>query len=198
MLLELKPKNEIMNLKKSSNIIAYRNILPTIDKSVFIAHNAIISGAVEIAKNSSIWYNCVLRGDVTKIVIGENTNIQDGCILHGTRPNHAQNKTGNSGAPVIIGNNVTIGHNAIIHACTIEDNAFIGMGSIIMDLARVEQYGMLGAGGVLTPGKIIKSGQIWAGNPAKYFRDLTQVERDYIKISADNYYELSQEYNAKN
>jgi carbonic anhydrase/acetyltransferase-like protein (isoleucine patch superfamily) len=183
-----------MNLNKSLNIIAYRNILPSIDKSVFIAHNAIISGAVEIAKKSSIWYNCVLRGDVTKIVIGENTNIQDGCILHGTRPNHAQNKTGKEGAPVIIGNNVTIGHNAIIHACTIQDNAFIGMGSIVMDLARIEQFGMLGAGGVLTPGKIIKSGQIWAGNPAKFFRDLTQVERDYIKISADNYYELANEY----
>ncbi len=187
-----------MNNNISNNIIPYRNILPTIDNSAFIAHNAIISGAVEIGKNSSIWYNCVLRGDVTKITIGENSNIQDACILHGTRPNHAQNKTGDLGAQVIVGSNVTIGHNAIIHACIIEDNSFIGMGAIVMDLARVEQYGMLAAGGVLTPGKIIKAGQIWAGNPAKYFRDLTQIERDYIKISADNYCELAREYKIVN
>ena len=177
-----------------NNIFAYRQSFPKIDQSVFVAHNAIISGQVIIAKNSSIWYNCVLRGDVTKIEIGENTNIQDGSIIHGTRPNHAQNKTGEHGAPVIIGSNVTIGHNAIVHACTLEDNCFIGMGAIAMDLSRVEQYGMLAASAVLTPGKIVKSGQIWAGNPAKYFRDLTQTEKDYIKISADNYQELASEY----
>jgi gamma-carbonic anhydrase len=176
------------------NILPYRGILPTIDSSAFVAHNAVISGDVRLGKNSGIWYGCVIRGDVTKIVIGDNTNIQDNSVLHGTRPHHAQNKTGAEGAPVIIGSNVTIGHNAIIHACIIEDNAFIGMGSVIMDLARVEEYGMLAAGAVLTPGKVIKSGQIWAGNPAKYFRDMTQGEKDYIKISADNYAELAREY----
>ncbi len=176
------------------NILPYRNILPTIDSTAFIAHTAIISGATTIGKNSGIWYGCVLRGDVTKITIGDNTNIQDNCILHGTRPHHAQNKTGAEGAPVIIGNGVTIGHNAIIHACIISDNSFVGMGSIVMDQAHIEEYGMLAAGGVLTPGKTIKSGQIWAGNPAKYFRDMTQAEKDYIKISADNYAELAKEY----
>jgi len=176
------------------NILPYRGIVPTIDSSAFIAHTAIISGDVKIGKNSGIWYGCVLRGDVTKIVIGDNTNIQDSCVLHGTRPNHAQNKTGSEGAPVIVGSNVTIGHKAIVHACIIEDYSFVGMGSVIMDLARVEQFGMLAAGGVLTPGKIIKSGQIWAGNPAKYFRDLTQAEKDYIKVSANNYAELAREY----
>ena len=185
-------KNIISNI--SSNIIPYRNIVPTLDKSAFIAHNAIITGDVVLGKNSSIWYNCVLRGDVTKITIGENSNIQDGSILHGTRPNHAQNKTGDLGAPVLVGDHVTIGHNAIIHACKISNNCFIGMGSIVMDLAIIEEYGMLAAGAVLTPNKIIKSGQIWAGNPAKYFRDLTQIERDYIKISANNYCELAREY----
>lgn len=176
------------------NILPYRNILPSIDPSAFIASTAILSGDVKIGKNSGIWYGCVLRGDVTKIVIGDNTNIQDNCVLHGTRPHHAQNKTGAEGAPVIVGSNVTIGHGAIIHACIIEDNAFIGMGSIIMDLARVEEFGMLAAGAVLTPGKVVKSGQIWAGNPAKYFRDMNQAEKDYIKISADNYAELAREY----
>ncbi len=176
------------------NILPYRNILPTIDFSSFVASSAIISGDVKIGKNSGIWYGCILRGDVTPIIIGDNTNIQDNSVLHGTRPHHAQNKTGDKGAPVIVGNNVTIGHKAIIHACIIEDNAFIGMGSIVMDLARVEEFGMLAAGAVLTPGKVVKSGQIWAGNPAKYFRDMSQAERDYMKISADNYAELGREY----
>jgi carbonic anhydrase/acetyltransferase-like protein (isoleucine patch superfamily) len=176
------------------NIFAYRGIAPSIDPSAFVASTAIVSGDVKIGKNSGIWFGCVLRGDVTKLVIGDNTNIQDNCVLHGTRPHHAQNKTGAEGAPVIIGNNVTIGHNAIIHACVIEDNSFIGMGSLIMDLARVEEYGMLAAGAVLTPGKVVKSGQIWAGNPAKYFRDMNEAERNYIKISADNYAQLACEY----
>lgn len=176
------------------NILPYRGVFPTIDSSAFIAPNAIISGDVKIGKNVGIWYGCVIRGDVTSITIGDDTNIQDNTVLHGTRPNHAQNKTGAEGAPVIIGKGVTIGHNAIIHACIIEDHAFIGMGSIIMDLARVETYGMLAAGAVLTPGKVVKSGQIWAGNPAKYFRDLTGTEKDYIKTSAANYIELMNEY----
>ncbi|MDX2083045.1 MAG: gamma carbonic anhydrase family protein [Rickettsiales bacterium] len=177
-----------------NNILPYLGKFPEIDNSAFIAANAIISGAVTIGKNSGIWFGCVLRGDVTKITIGENTNIQDNCVLHGTRPNHAQNKTGSQGAPVIVGSHVTIGHNAIIHACIIEDYAFIGMGSIVMDLARVEKFAMLAAGAVLTPGRVIKSGQIWAGNPAKYFRDMTEAEKNYIKISADNYADLAREY----
>ncbi len=182
----------------NKNIITYRNIRPNIDNSAFVASNAIISGDVKIGKGSGIWYNCVLRGDVTKISVGEYTNIQDGSIVHGTRPNHLQNKTGDAGAPVSIGSFVTIGHNAIIHACTIEDFAFIGMGAIIMDLAKVEKYGMLAAGAVLTPKKIVKSYEIWAGNPAKFFRKMTEEEVGYIKTSAENYLELANEYKLNN
>ena len=178
----------------TKNIIPYRGIFPRIDNSAFLAHSAIISGDVEVGEKSGIWYGCVIRGDVTKITIGNNTNIQDNTIIHGTRPNHAQNKTGEHDAPVFIGNNVTIGHGALIHACTVQSNSFIGMGSIIMDLAVVEEYGMLAAGGVLTPGKVIKSGQIWAGNPAKYFRDLNPEELHYIQVSANNYADLAIEY----
>lgn len=176
------------------NIFAYKNILPTIHQSSFIAHNAIIAGDVRIGKDSGIWYGCVLRGDVAKINIGERTNIQDNCVIHGTRPNHLQNKTGPDGAPTMIGSGTTIGHNAIIHACIIEDNCFIGMGSILMDLSRVEEFGMLAAGAVLTPKKVVRSGEIWAGNPAKFFRLMTEEEMAYIKVSADNYLELAQEY----
>jgi carbonic anhydrase/acetyltransferase-like protein (isoleucine patch superfamily) len=176
------------------NILTYRGIAPTIDPSSFVASTAIISGDTIIGKNVGIWFGCVIRGDVAKIRIGDDTNIQDNTVIHVTRANHAQNKTGDSGGPTIIGKGVTIGHSAIIHACVIEDYAFIGMGSIIMDLAKVESFGMLAAGAVLTPGKVVKSGQIWAGNPAKYFRDLTQAEKDYIKISAENYIDLMREY----
>jgi carbonic anhydrase/acetyltransferase-like protein (isoleucine patch superfamily) len=176
------------------NIIAYRGIVPKIDSSAFIASNATISGDTVIGKNVGIWYGCVIRGDVAKIRIGDDTNIQDNTVIHVTRANHVQNKTSNEGGPTIIGQGVTIGHSAIIHACIIEDYAFIGMGAIVMDLAKVKKYGMLAAGAVLTPGKIVESGQIWAGNPARYFRDLTQKEREYIEISARNYVDLAMEY----
>lgn len=176
------------------NILPYRGILPTIDNSTFVAHNAIISGDTVIGKNSGIWYGCVIRGDVCHVRIGDNTNIQDNTIIHVTRANHLANKTGDEGAPALIGNNVTVGHNAIIHACIIEDNSFIGMGAIVMDLARVEEYGMLAAGAVLTPKKVVKKGELWAGNPAKFFRNLTDEEKAFIKISADNYAQLAAQY----
>ena len=176
------------------NILTYRGITPKIDSSSFIASTAIISGDVVIGKNVGIWYGCVIRGDVEKIRIGDDTNIQDNTVIHVTRANHVQNKTGDEGGPTIIGSGVTVGHSAIIHACVIEDHAFIGMGSVVMDLARVEEFGMLAAGAVLTPGKVVKKGQIWAGNPAKYFRDLTEAEKNYIKTSAENYIELANEY----
>ncbi len=181
-----------------SNILSYRGVFPTIADNSFVASNAIISGDTIIGEKSSIWYGCVVRGDVSHVRIGSNTNIQDNSVIHVTRPNHVANKTGEAGAPTIIGDNVTVGHSAIIHACTIQSNAFVGMGSVVMDMAIVEEYSMLAAGAVLTPGKVVKSGQLWVGNPAKYFRDLTQKERDYIAVSADNYYELAMEYkNAK-
>ncbi len=178
----------------TKNILTYRGITPTIDSSSFIASNAIVSGDTVIGKNVGVWFGCVIRGDVAKIRIGDDTNIQDNTVIHVTRPHHAQNKTSDEGGPTIIGRGVTIGHSAVIHACVIDDYSFIGMGSIVMDLAKVESYGMLAAGAVLTPRKVVKSGQIWAGNPAKYFRDLTQVERDYIRTSAQNYIELMREY----
>ncbi|MDA9817820.1 gamma carbonic anhydrase family protein [Flavobacteriaceae bacterium] len=178
----------------NKNILPYQNILPKIDDSSFIASNAIVAGDVTIGKNAGIWFGTVIRGDVAKIKIGQNSNIQDNCTIHVTRPNHAQNKTGDAGGPTTIGDFVTVGHNTIIHACTIKNYAFVGMGCVVMDMAVVEEYAMLAAGAVLTPGKVVKSGQIWAGNPAKYLRDLTQKENDYIKTSALNYVKLANEY----
>lgn len=165
-------------------ILPYKNIFPKIDQGVFIAPTAAIIGDVTIKTGSGIWFNCVLRGDVEPITIGKNTNIQDGTVVHCTR----------GGGKTIIGDNVTIGHKALIHACTLEDASFIGMGAILMDNVVVETGAMVAAGSLVTPNKIIRKGEIWAGNPAKFFRNLSQEEADFIYISAENYRKHVQEY----
>ena len=183
-----------MFFKKYPGVIKYKGISPKIDKKALIAKNSIITGDVKIAKNVGIWYYCVIRGDVASIEIGENSNVQDGTTIHVSRPNHIANKTGADGGKTFIGKNVTIGHNCIIHASTIHDNAFIGMGSIVMDLSIIETHGMLAAGSLLSPGKIVKSGELWGGVPAKKLRDLRTEEIDFIQTSADNYVRLAKEY----
>ena len=158
--------------------------MPTIADDAFIAPNAVIIGDVHIGSQSNVWFGCTIRGDVNHIRIGERTNIQDGTVIHVTR------KTG----PTIIGSGITIGHSALLHACTLEDDCFVGMGATVMDDAVIESHAMLAAGALLTPRKRIESGQLWAGNPATYFRELKQVEADFISISAQNYVELGEEY----
>lgn len=175
-------------------ILPYKNKLPKIEATAFIAANVVISGDVTIGANSGIWYGTVIRGDVASISIGNNTNIQDNSVVHVTRAGHKQNKTGDSPANTSIGDNVTVGHKCIMHACTIANNAFIGMGSTLMDMSHVEEFGMIAAGSVLTPAKIVKYGELWAGVPAKFFRRLTEEEMSYIKTSADNYRILAEEY----
>ena len=173
--------------------IPYRNILPSISPDAFIFPNVIITGDVTIGAYTNIWYNVVIRGDVAKIKIGSETNIQDGTIIHVTRANHIQNKT-NQDSPTIIGNKVTIGHKAMLHACIIEDSSFIGMSSVIMDNTIVETEAMVAAGAVVTSGKIIKSREIWAGNPAKFLRKMSEPEIKFINQSAQNYVALAKEY----
>ena len=158
--------------------------MPTIADDAFIAPNAVIIGDVHIGSGSNVWFGCTIRGDVNHIRIGERTNIQDGTVIHVTR------KTG----PTIIGSGITIGHSALLHACTLEDDCFVGMGATVMDDAVIESHAMLAAGALLTPRKRIESGQLWAGNPASYFRDLKQAETDFIPQSAQNYVELGEEY----
>lgn len=167
-------------------IIPYKGIFPKIDKKAFIAPSASIIGDVTIGKGSGIWFNCVIRGDVEPITIGQNTNIQDGTVIHCTR----------GGGKTIIGDNVTIGHKVLLHACTLQDESFVGMGAILMDGVVVETGGMVAAGSLVTPNKRIKKGEIWAGNPAKFFRNMTQAETDYIMISANNYCKHVDEYKA--
>ncbi len=167
-----------------SFILPYKGVMPKIESSAFVAPSASIIGDVEIGADSNIWYGCVLRGDVNDIKIGARTNIQDGTIIHVT--------TNFSGT--FVGDDVTVGHNAILHACRIEDFGFVGMGACVMDGAVVEGQAMLAAGALLTPNKRVPSGQLWAGSPAKYMRDLTEKELDYIKWSAPHYVELGQEH----
>lgn len=159
-------------------------LMPTVSPRAFIAPGAAIIGDVEIGEDTSIWFGCVVRGDVHTVRIGSNTNIQDGTIVHVTR------KT----APTFIGNGVTIGHCALIHGATLEDGSFVGMRATIMDGAVVESGAWVAAGALVTPGKRVPKGQIWAGNPAKYFRDLTPEEVAYIPKSAALYAEHAREY----
>jgi len=177
-----------------ASIFHFKNIVPKIHSESFIAHNAVVIGNVEIGEQSGVWFSSVIRGDVAPIRIGSLTNIQDGTTIHVTRPNHVANKTGASGGPTMIGNKVTVGHNCIIHACTIGNNVFVGMGSILMDLSIVEDNAMVAAGSLLTCGKVVKSGQLWSGRPAKFMRDLTEEELSFIPISAQNYWDLAMCY----
>ena len=162
----------------------YKGISPTIAPDAFIAEGAVVIGDVHIGSGSNVWYGCVIRGDVNSIRIGERTNIQDGTVIHVTR------KTG----PTKIGSGITIGHSVLLHACTLEDNCFIGMHSTIMDGAVVESGGWVGAGALVTPNKRVLKGQIWAGNPARYLRDLTDEEKAFMADNSNHYVELSKDY----
>lgn len=164
---------------------AYKNLKPQIDSSVFVAENAVVIGDVRIGMNSSIWYGCVLRGDVDYIGIGKNTNIQDGTVVHVSSAEQGQ---------TLIGDNVTVGHMALIHACTIGNDAFIGMKACIMDGAVVEPGAMVGAGALVTPGKVVKTGQLWAGVPARFIRDLTKEDTAHMAWSWSHYVRLSKDY----
>jgi len=165
-------------------LVKYRKIIPKIEKNVFIAPGSYVIGDVKIGSKSSIWFNVVIRGDVEKIRIGSNTNIQDLTMVHcSTNGNGTQ-----------IGSNVTIGHNCVIHDCKIEDNTLIGMSSTVLDGAVVKKNSMLAAGSLLTQGKIIKPGELWAGKPAKFLRILRNEEKKILKDLARRYYHLSQEY----
>lgn len=170
----------------NASVFPYKGIFPKIDEGAFIAPNSSVIGDVTIGEGSGIWFNCVIRGDVEPITIGKNTNVQDGTVIHCTR----------GGGKTIIGDNVTIGHKALLHACTLQDESFVGMGAILMDGVIVETGGMVAAGSLVTPNKTIKKGEIWAGSPAKFFRNMTQEETDYIMISANNYRKHVDEYKA--
>jgi gamma-carbonic anhydrase len=156
---------------------------PRIHDSAFIAPGCRIIGDVEIGPDASVWYNCVIRGDANRVVIGARTNIQDGTIVHCDSPKPKRPE----GFATIIGDDVLIGHLAMVHGCVLEDRAFVGLGAIVMDGCRIESDGMLAAGAMLTPGKVIGARQMWLGRPAAYVRHLTDAALADMQAGVEGY-----------
>lgn len=170
-----------------SSIISYQGKTPRIHPSAFIAPGARIIGDVEIGEGSSIWYNCVLRGDVNAIRIGARTNVQDGTVIHCDSP-----RPGNeAGLPTIIGDDVLIGHMVMLHGSVLHDRAFVGLSSIVMDGCTIASDGMLAAGALLSPGKTIGAGELWMGRPAKMQRLLSAQEISVNALGAAHYAHLA-------
>ncbi|MEX2366860.1 MAG: gamma carbonic anhydrase family protein [Pseudohongiellaceae bacterium] len=168
----------------------YLEHTPNIADRVFIDDSAVVSGRVEIGVDSSIWPLTSVRGDVHEIKIGERTNIQDGSVLHVTSPE----SYGPEGFGLTIGNDVTVGHKAILHGCTIGNRVLIGMGAIVMDGAVIQDHVIVGGGALVSPGKTLESGGLYVGSPAKRVRELNQKELDFLDYSAAHYVRLKNQH----
>ena len=168
----------------SGLIVPYKGAVPKIARSAFIAPNATVIGNVEIGENASIWFGVILRGDGPGIRIGENSNLQDGTVVH----------VAARGLMTVVGRNVTVGHKALLHACEVQDGAFIGMNSTVLDGAVVESEAMVAAGALVTPGKVVRRGELWAGNPARKLRELTEKDFETFRRIAAGYVELARSY----
>ena len=181
-----------MTMTTGPTLIAFGGKAPRIDPTAFVAPGARLIGDIEIGAEASLWYNVVLRGDVNRIRIGARTNIQDGSVLHvdSPRPGHQ------GGHPTLIGEEVLIGHLAMVHGCILHDRSFVGLGAIVMDGCEIESGGMLAAGAMLTPGRRIPAGQLWAGRPAKYVRDLSPEEQAANLAGVFHYVELAKRHRA--
>jgi carbonic anhydrase/acetyltransferase-like protein (isoleucine patch superfamily) len=167
--------------------------VPQVANCAFVAPSASIIGSVSVGKGASIWYGSILRGDVNSITIGAGSNLQDGCVVHVAKDN-----VGKVVLPTVVGERVTVAHGATLHACTLQDDSFVGMGATVMDGAVVETGAMVAAGSLVTAGTVVPAGQIWAGNPAKFLRKLTGKETAFITTSASNYAALAQTHLAEN
>ena len=176
---------------KSSVLRPFRDRLPTLGARAYVDPAASVIGDVVLGDDVSVWPFTVVRGDVNFIRVGDRTNLQDGSVIHVSHDGpHA--KLG--GFATRIGNDVTIGHKAIIHACTIEDAVLIGMGAIVLDGALVRKHGFVGAGALVPPGKVVGEGELWLGNPAKKARLLSDAEIEALYYSAGHYVRLKDEY----
>ena len=174
-------QKEIEELKKH---FPHRYTNPIVDPTVFRAPGSQVIGDVVIGKESSIWFNSVIRADVNYIRIGERTNIQDFTMVHESY----------KASPTIIGNSVTVGHSVLLHACTVRDFALIGMGSILLDDVEIGEFVLLGAGSLVTQGTKIPAGSKAFGRPAKVVGQLTEEEKEKLRFSADHYVRLAQTY----
>ena len=174
------------------HLLSFGGQTPRVDPAAFVAPGAQLIGDVEIGPEASIWYNCVLRGDVNRIRIGARTNVQDGSVIHVDSPKPGRDE----GNPTLVGADVLIGHMAMVHGCRLHDRAFVGLGAIVMDGCEIESGAMLAAGAMLTPGKRIPAGQLWAGRPAKYVRDLSAADIDGMRAGVAHYVELARRHAA--
>lgn len=172
----------------------FNNFLPQLGERVFVDPACSIIGDVIIGDDSSVWPGTVIRGDVNRIRIGARSNIQDGTVIH---VSHDGPDGKPVGYPTLIGDDVTIGHGAIIHACTVGDACLIGMGAIVLDGAVLEKNAFVGAGAVIPPGKTVGSGELWLGNPAKCVRRLSETEIAQLYYSAAHYVRLKDKYLAE-
>ncbi|MGE0470867.1 MAG: Protein YrdA [Candidatus Nitrospira kreftii] len=165
-------------------IRTFQGIKPTVPKSCFIEDTAVVIGDVVMGDECSVWFNAVVRGDVNYIRIGNRTNVQDLCMLHVTHDTH----------PLIIGNDVTIGHHVVLHGCTIHDRVLVGMGAIIMDGAVIGEDSVVGAGALIVEGRIVPPKSLILGSPAKVKRSVTAKELAWVKESAENYVRYAGQY----
>jgi carbonic anhydrase/acetyltransferase-like protein (isoleucine patch superfamily) len=165
-------------------IRTFQGIKPTVPKSCFIETTAVVIGDVVTGEHCSVWFNAVIRGDVNSIRIGDRTNVQDLCMLHVTHDTH----------PLFIGHEVTIGHNVVLHGCTIQDRVLVGMGGIIMDGAVIGEGSVVGAGALIVEGRIVPPKSLVLGSPAKVKRPVTEKELAWIKESAENYVKYARQY----
>lgn len=174
----------------SGDIRSYRGIEPRFGEHVYVDPSAVVVGDVEIGEHSSIWPLVSARGDVNHIRIGKRTNVQDNCTIHVSRVSDRNPE----GHPVHIGDDVTVGHQVMLHGCKIGNRVLIGMGAVIMDGVVVEDDVIIGAGSLIPPGKVLRSGYLYVGSPVKEQRQLTQQELDFLPESAANYVELKDDY----
>jgi len=173
-----------------NHLLSFKGIVPTLGARTYVDPAATVIGDVVLGEDVSIWPNAVLRGDVHYIRIGARSNVQDGSIIHVTH----DGPYSPGGFPTLVGEGVTIGHAAVIHACTIEDYCLIGMHATVLDGAVIKKYGFVAAGSVIPPGKIVGERELWVGNPAKCVRLLSDKQVEQLHYSADHYVRLKDVY----
>ena len=167
----------------------YKSFIPKVAETAWVDESAVVIGKCVLGEEVSIWPNATLRGDVNDIIIGNRSNIQDGSVVHTTHESETS-----KGSKCIVGKDVTIGHNVVLHGCIIEDECLIGMGSVVLDNAVVQSHVLVGANSLVPPGKVLESGYLYMGSPVKQVRPLTEKEIAFFKYSAAHYVKLKNEY----
>ena len=178
----------------TKNIRSYLDQSPEIASSCYIDEMSVIIGDVKLAENVSVWPFAVIRGDVNSIQIGKNSNVQDHCMLHVSHKNPSKP----NGSPLIIGEDVTVGHHVTLHGCTIGNRVLVGINTVVLDDVVIEDDVMIGAGSLVPPGKCLESGYLYMGSPVKKVRELTEKERAFLPYSAQNYVKVSRDYLEEN